>query len=176
MIFFFRVGGGSAVWKFFAKEGKTQAKCQIKGCNSIVATANNTSNLWTHLERHHKSFYNAHINGHPQEDVSEELNDENENPPKKKQKVGTLCNYFSPLGTYPRDSQRKKEIDFHLLRLMTVDLQPFSIVEDSAFQDFTRVLDCRYKLPSRTYVREVLLEKYYQKTFEEVKAAMEHVK
>ena len=45
--------------------------------------------------------------------------------------------------------------------MITMDFQPFSIVEDEGFQLLLRVLDRRYQLPSRKYFSEQVIPKMY---------------
>ncbi|XP_044570347.1 E3 SUMO-protein ligase ZBED1-like [Drosophila ananassae] len=69
---------------------------------------------------------------------------------------------------YDRDSSRKKLIDNALAVLVSADMQPFSIVEDSGFREFVRVLDPRYTLPSRKTLQHV----YMKNIFEDLKTKL----
>ena len=42
------------------------------------------------------------------------------------------------------DSLRCKRIDEALLKMLVLDMQPASIVEDKGFQDFLKVMDSKY--------------------------------
>ncbi|CAH1104409.1 unnamed protein product [Psylliodes chrysocephalus] len=57
---------------------------------------------------------------------------------------------------------QKKVIDDKLLKLITVDLQPFSIVEDEAFKEYTYALNSSYSLPSRKTLSNTLLPAKYE--------------
>jgi len=52
--------------------------------------------------------------------------------------------------------------------MITMDFQPFSIVEDEGFQLLLRVLDRRYQLPSRKYFSEQVIPKMYTELKEKV--------
>lgn len=71
--------------------------------------------------------------------------------------------------------EQKKEIDNKLLQLITKDFQPFSIVDDVGFREYTKALNPSYSLPSRKTVSSTLLpakyEEVYTKTKEIIKEA-----
>ena len=50
------------------------------------------------------------------------------------------------------NNERRKKIDSSIINLITTDLQPLSIVEDSAFTGLMKFLDPKYQLPSRTWI------------------------
>ena len=62
---------------------------------------------------------------------------------------------------YPKESVKRQRIEEALVEMITTDLQPSSIVEDSGFKKFVRTLDPQYEMPSRrTIMRKILPAKY----------------
>lgn len=57
----------------------------------------------------------------------------------------------------------KKRIDHDLMKLFTVDMQPFRIVEDTGFRGFVNSLNPSYELPTRQAISQTLLPALYQK-------------
>ena len=47
--------------------------------------------------------------------------------------------------------------------MMAVDLQPFSIVDDSGFCPLMREAEPRYMIPSRKYVSDILMPQVHSK-------------
>lgn len=81
-------------------------------------------------------------------------------PPRQR----TMASY---LPRHLRQDERKK-IDKALLKLMTVDFQPFSIVEDEGFKEFVSVLNPCYELPNRKTILNFLLSAEYNERHAEI--------
>lgn len=62
---------------------------------------------------------------------------------------------------YEKSPERKKKIDEALIQMITLDVQPFKIVDDVGFKNFVHCLDPKYDLPSRTTLRQVLLKNMF---------------
>jgi len=62
-----------------------------------------------------------------------------------------------------------------LLRMIVLDVQPFSIADDPGFRDFVYALDPTYQLPSRTTISCDLLPAAYNECASEVQAFTETV-
>ena len=52
---------------------------------------------------------------------------------------------------------RQKRLNNVLLKMIIIDMQPFSIVEDQSFQDFISAINPSYKLPTRKIITRELL-------------------
>lgn len=76
-------------------------------------------------------------------------------PPNKVQRM--VSSYLKK----PLKSNERNKIDKCLLNMITKDLQPFSIVEDEGFKEFTRALNPSYDLPSRKTLSDRLLQSEY---------------
>ena len=64
--------------------------------------------------------------------------------------------------SFSDESQRAREITVSLAKMMVKDLQPISIVEDEGFRYFTKVMDPRYKIPSRKSMMTGEIPKLYE--------------
>ena len=62
---------------------------------------------------------------------------------------------------YKPGSARKKEIDACILKLITTDLQPLSVVENRAFRQLLHKMDPRYTIVSRKHMTYNLLPELY---------------
>ena len=63
---------------------------------------------------------------------------------------------------YKPDSVRKRELDARVLDLVTVDMQPLSVVENKAFRRLLNTLDPRYEIVSRKRLTSQMLPQKYQ--------------
>lgn len=72
-----------------------------------------------------------------------------------------LKSYFPRSECYSSTSTRKAQIDKSLARMVVLDLQPFSIVENDGFKNLIKTLDDKYVLPSRPYLKDVLVKNMY---------------
>ncbi|XP_072400479.1 zinc finger BED domain-containing protein 4-like [Diabrotica undecimpunctata] len=68
------------------------------------------------------------------------------------------------------------KVDSCLVKLITKDFQPFSIVEDKGFRSFVSVLNPAYQIPSRKTITNNLLPTIYEETLTEVKSIVRNVK
>lgn len=58
------------------------------------------------------------------------------------------------------NSEKKKKIDSLIINLITTDLQPLSIVEDSAFTALMKFLGPKYQLSSSKLLKTRISNKY----------------
>lgn len=63
----------------------------------------------------------------------------------------------------------QKKIDNALLKMMTKDFQPFSILEDEGFKELVQLLYPSYKIPNRHTLSKVQIPALYQKCLNETK-------
>lgn len=153
----------SDVWNYFTRSAdKKFAKCV--NCQKEYKTSGNTSNLRDHLKRFHPNLNtNAASSDTPPADT---LTDESNIPSTSsscRSSMRSVETYFKRSFLYDSDSKRKKDIDYSLAVMVAKDVQPYSIVEDEGFADYSYTLDPRYKLPSRSYLRDVLMAGLFKK-------------
>ncbi|XP_076048272.1 E3 SUMO-protein ligase ZBED1-like [Oratosquilla oratoria] len=70
-------------------------------------------------------------------------------------------------------SEKKKNIDSHLLKMIVTDMQPLSLVENEGFQEFVKVIDPRYVLPSRRDLMQTHFPSLYEKQKQQVREELE---
>ncbi|CAB3231247.1 unnamed protein product [Arctia plantaginis] len=74
------------------------------------------------------------------------------------------------------DQQQKKLLDKKLVQMITLDYQPFSIVEDTGFKNFVKALNRNYELPDRKLISGTLVPSLYVACKAEVATLMQNVK
>ena len=117
--------------------------CEKDKTNTVLKTPNKaTSSLHRHAKNYHKKDYSK-----AQESETE--------------KQPTIGQFLAAGGPYPRDSQKKKARDRELAKMVCTDLQPLSIVNDKGFNSLVRMLDPRWKLPSRGHLSGTLLKELF---------------
>lgn len=77
-------------------------------------------------------------------------------PPRKRQV--TVSSYL-PKRIRPGD---KQYIDKCLVKLIAYDFQPFSLVQDKGFKEYTHALNPNYELPDRKTISNVLMPMIYE--------------
>jgi len=73
------------------------------------------------------------------------------------------------------DSLHRKVIDKALVKMLVIDLQPGSIVEDRGFQEFIKVIDPKYIPPSRRTIMRDYLPGLYKNAAEELHSQLMRV-
>ncbi|XP_044573520.1 E3 SUMO-protein ligase ZBED1-like [Drosophila ananassae] len=132
----------SVAWDHFKKDvRKTHGVCNY--CGKAIKTNGNTTNLLDHLRHMHPDRLKV---GKGQNDNA------------------TALDVFVGRSTfYSNDSARKRKLDEMVMNMIAVDVQPFSCVEDEGLINLLREMDPRYKLPSRTHLRDTVLPNQYDR-------------
>ncbi|CAI5682808.1 zinc finger BED domain-containing protein 1-like [Oreochromis niloticus] len=132
---------------------KTTTVCRM--CHAMVNYIDgNTTNMNAHLRRHYPS---AKTSGSRQKQQQAHM-------------LQTLPESFGqPLA---HDSKRAKEIDRAIATFTAVDMRPFSVVENTGFQEMLRVLEPRYSIPSRTYFTNTAVPALYKETKAKLETAV----
>lgn len=91
--------------------------------------------------------------------------DGNVNEPPKKVQRGMHA--YLPKKLRPEE---RNKIDFCLLKMILYDFQPFSIVNDIGFREYTHALNPNYEIPDRKTLSVTLLPKVYEKRLAELKS------
>ncbi|GFR88462.1 zinc finger BED domain-containing protein 4 [Elysia marginata] len=74
------------------------------------------------------------------------------------------------------DSLRKQELDARVLDLVTVDMMPLSVVEDSGFRRLVTALDPRYEIVSKKRLNSEVLPARYQEEKARLRSMLQEVK
>ena len=161
----------SSVWTYFDDSDGTDATCVL--CKDIVKTSGNTSNAMKHLKSKHQEEYQL---VHAQQEESKRLRLEQRQSSAEQSKQVSLETTLERSRVYPRESTRCKKLDESLVRMLAVDLQPASIVEDRGFLTILHSLDPKYQPPSRRSIMRSTLPNLYQRVKVEVKAKLASTK
>lgn len=146
----------STIWSFFSvdKSDKTKAVCLT--CKQLISRggdnpkAFNTSNLRKHLEGHadkYKEFV-------AMEKKRQELELQSS---KGKAKQVTLQDLEEKRKPYAYDHPCAQRLTHRIAEMIAIDLQPFSVVEDTGFNRLMAELEPRYVVPSRRYLSDVIM-------------------
>jgi len=75
----------------------------------------------------------------------------------------------------PSESRQKKSLDKYVMLMIARDVQPFSMVDDDGLRDLMQRIDPKYKMPSRTYYRDIMLPKLYNELKKDLECELEGV-
>lgn len=146
----------SAVWEHYgfpvnySSRGERQVdrtKTICRHCSTEIGyAAGNTSNMTTHLKRHHP---NVDITG-----------------TRKKQSAKAVqmqipMAFKQPL---PANSDRAKGITNAIGVFIATDLRPYSVVENPGFKHMLNVIEPRYQVPSRPHFSQQVIPALYKQT------------
>ena len=154
---------GSEIWNFMEEGvGGDTAMCLVCKCQ-FKYSKGSTSNLLKHVRTKHQLQFEGNFlePSTSREPVTVETAARAMTQP-------TLAFAVDRNKLYPRDSARKRELDQLVLRMVTRDLQPISVVENEGFRDLMKSMNPRYKLPNRKKLGNELLVARYK----EVKALL----
>ena len=149
----------SVVWKHFGfmktyyKDGlpkvdKSVVYCKVEGCKFQSKYASQTTNMKSHLDKHH-----AELLKHPKENSS----------------AVPLKNFLASKSYLPATSTRAQAITEAVAEMLVFDLVPFSLVESQSFKKLVSILEPRYKVPARSTFTRSIIPKLYQDTKKEMK-------
>ena len=136
----------AAIWQHFGfyeidgKMDKTYTICKV--CRSKIKYFGNTTNLHSHISRHHSELGGKKA---PIPDSSQ-------------------MTIEQALVQLPPNSERAKRITKSIARFIAVDLRPYSVVENVGFQGMVNTLDPKYKIPSRRYFTDTAIPTLYSET------------
>lgn len=155
----------SGVWNFFGfrvkydPDGKRVVDKTTTVCRMCHAMVNyiggNTTNMNAHPRRHHPSAKTSEGRQKQQQQTH---------------MLQTLPESFrQPLA---HDSKRAKEIDRAIATFIAVDMWPFSVEENTRFQEMLRVLEPCYSIPSQTYFTDIAVPALYKETKAKLETAV----
>lgn len=143
----------SPVWEHFGfpvhiNEGQRQvdkSRAVCRHCHTEIGyAAGNTTNLLTHLKRHHptvKIMATRRKSSVVQTQITSAFN--------------------KPL---PKTSDRAKAITRGIGVYIASDLRPYSVVENSGFKYMFKILEPRYEIPSRPHFSQKVVPALYEQT------------
>ena len=84
-----------------------------------------------------------------------------------------MTDFISTTKSWDRSHPRAKALTNHLGRMICLDFQPFSIVEDSGFVEYSRALKPKYKLLTRQYLSSEVIPSIYANLAKVITASIE---
>ena len=154
-------GKRSAVWNHFgfpsySDKGVDKTKTVCKPCKALCSYSGNTSTLQTHLDKHHWQEVHGTVKLVPQLAAG-------------KHKQATVTSMFAKQEPLAKTSQRSEALTKALAEMVVLDRKPLTIVEDRGFQNFVKVAEPRYALPSRHFLMNKYIRPMYHDTVASVK-------
>ena len=153
----------SVVWKYFGFKQKDESQSRVicKTCFAIVAAPqSNTTNLYQHLNRHHKVQNDEAVQGKKSES----------RPTTTQTSITDTLHTATP---YPHNSSRSKEITDAIAYHLAKDMVPINTVARDGFQKMIHTLDKRDTIPSHNYFSSVALPAMYKKVRAVVEAEVQ---
>lgn len=142
----------SAVWDYFQKESAVSASCNR--CSARIQTpSGSTTSLVNHLKRHslvYAEFKKKH---------------------EAKKAEQPRIDKFATKRQLPR--ARREALDVKVARMVALDYQPYSVVEDRGFRELLAEAVPDYCPPSRTTLSRTLIPKLFHDTRSAVQAELE---
>ena len=156
----------SFIWKIFVVDESDQTKAKCLLCNKKFTRGStpktfSTSPLHKHAQMHHRNQYEEAKNG--ENDLKEATG-----PSPKQRKLEAMSRQlnieekFQNKKHWDMDDPRSKAIHEKLFKMIVVDNQPFSMVEDQGFIEYTAHLKPHYLSPGRKYLNEMLPNQFHQ--------------
>lgn len=191
----------SIVWNYFKKNENDKAAATCNICNKTIKCCGGTTNLKQHLLRIHPIQLTE--NEPPKEQENLEHLPPNINTPQIQEQSAVVAvagpsgicsktnkNYpvlqqkrpakqlklFGARNTNELSESEIEKIDMKLLKMVTKDYQPLSIVEDEGFLEYSRQLQPLYKPPSRKRLSNEILSRHYAASVGELKLVLNNVK
>lgn len=180
----------SHVWQYFHKEDDgVHYKCTK--CLKKLKKCGNTTNLSEHLIRKHGIRNTEVANDNPDDPGVPGLSSQSAVPsgshmtPQSLVRHPPTQSYFVTTTSRQRDltSKEKEELDLALVKMICLDFQPLSVVENKGFQEYTRKLqemvlkteNIPYKLPNRKTLTNTLVKSEYNKEIKNLREMLKVV-
>ena len=168
----------SIAWKIFkiSDEDQTKAKCQL--CHILIARGHKvgyftTTNMLKHLSTKHSKEL--------QEEKKKQLKEQEQKLSKNTLSVAstsklnvtkqlTLTETLNRNKIWDINNNKAQKIHKYTAEMIAIDLQPFSVIEDTGFIRLINHLCPNYKLSSRKYIKEKIIQDIYVKVRSKIQA------
>lgn len=158
------------IWKHFGVRKRKNDGSLVENiavcltCNSDVKTAGGTSNMSTHIKRHHPQLLTAQYSN-PSASQSEHT-EQTPKTAKKQLFQQSLTGAFQAQAKkkkYPTNSPRAKAITNQIALFLVKDLRPYKLVESTHFRSLIETLDDRFQVPSRKHFSGQAVPEMYER-------------
>ena len=156
------------VWEHFGYPGNengsiaTKSRVICRLCKRDMPYKNNTTNLYDHLDRHHKEVY-MKTEHYKQRQSS---GSQQAHQPSLHETIKKAQPPFS------KSSERYKKLANAVAQFIAKDLQPISVVDGEGFKRLMELAEPRFIVPSHTYVTNTLLPALYVDVQHKVKIVL----
>lgn len=176
----------SDIWMHFDAVTPSQARCH--GCKTTISShGGSTSNMRRHLKTKHPTVLLPERPEAAAADMTPETattSASTSTDPGSTSSTTTTTTTRAPPPQQGRQSRQssmqafirrpiqpiqQSKVDEALVKMIAMDFQPFSIVEDRGFRSYTQALDPTYVLPSRGTISKRMLPNLYEKVRAELK-------
>lgn len=153
------------VWQHFTQPTPGKARCNI--CNILVsmgaekAKTKNTSNMWSHLKRHHLEAYNEAQKEKDDRAAASTSAASSTQP--------NLVQMFDAQRKWGNSDTRSKKVDLAIVEMIATDNHPFTVVSGVGFKRLVALLEPRYSLKTEKYYRTDLFEDVHTKVENKIK-------
>lgn len=131
----------SKVWQYFScDKNANECKCTLPNCGITVKFDRNTSNMLSHMKAYHSKEY-------------AELQSKQDG----QMKITSEEFKLSKLSKTKDD-----EITIALARFMAKEMKPFRMLYTESFQNFMKIVEPRYVIPSRATFMTKIIPKMYE--------------
>lgn len=149
----------SFMWDHFSENPKVPDSAVCNICKQKISIKGGaTTNLKKHYQRKHPTINLTYPKNQASTPIATpatvEIPDSSTSNATSNTSQGTLQDF---LLTKKIGAVKKRKIDSLILKMMYVDLQPFSIVEDKGFRELVHELNPAYQIPSRKIFSKTLL-------------------
>jgi len=167
----------SPIWKYFTvcEDDNSKASCIL--CKTLISRGGASAKNYT------TSALNNHLQyKHPDEHKAVKLNVKKPLPAAVasdddvEQKQPTLAEFTAKRKTWAIDSAEATRVHQAIGRMIAIDVQPYSVVEDIGFKGVVGILEPRYVLPSRKYFSTKVIPEMYETTKARVQAEVDNAK
>ena len=171
-------GSKSKIWKYFGflvddsgatKVTPEEAFCEL--CDERIKRSSNTTNLLTHLKRHHFIEYDEVIAAIRKQEDESSVEESSTSLTKTKQQ--RLDDLILKKEAYKKNSLRYQTCQNALVSFICNDLQPISVVDSPAFRHLLFTLDPRFQPYSRSQFSRVVIPMKYDEVKQSIKEKLE---
>lgn len=171
----------SKIWTHFGfkkveKDGVKSAVKDVTTCKhcflDVSYKGGNTSNMATHMKRHHAEIYDTSECSRPSKKVKREDSTETKGP--SISVTGQLRLHDVVHKKFPFSSSRAVAITKAIGKFIVVDMRPFSVVETPGFKNMINILEPKYDVPTRVHFSQKVVPELYEETVSKVKSDLKN--
>ncbi|KAK7881953.1 hypothetical protein WMY93_028127 [Mugilogobius chulae] len=148
------------MWLHFTEPVPGRGKCihcdKIVSMGSASGKTKNTTNLWRHLETHHKDVFQEAKQS--KEEMKKSVETQIQESP-----TTILSNILLKEAKWKENDFKSKKIDKLIAEMCATDELAFSVVSGQGFKRLVAALEPKYELKSEKFYRSDLLENLYKR-------------